>query len=309
MKVNRSAHHAGIVCLICMILLALCGSEVLAGKKKKTKKKKAPKIVETFRYVPAVEGGDRQEIGDIAIEVQSLINESENMPEIFAFSEADIDAAQIAWKQITGDPTAEIKNTYMYPTDRDGNKWINILGHPGGEMALPAFLVKVKNNTDHILNFSKDAKVYFKDGLSDEPVAPLVGLDGMTQWLLAMEQDFDANRKKGILSFNYPMGITPSLFRVRFGGTGMSTFVDKDALPGFGASGLLLFPSTLGKAEGASQEIEVLFFEVPSETNEAGEITKRSRMTFTFKQVPVKYWYDKQTKRWIEGEPPQPGDL
>lgn len=296
-----------IIALMGVVLLTLSGGETFSAKK--PKKRKPPKVEDGFRYVPVPEGGNRQTIGQVTIEVQSLIQESQKYPEIYSFTDADLDAAQAVWKQITGDPNAMIKNTFVYPTDKEGRKWIDILGHPSGEMSLAAFLVKVENNTDHILNFSKDAKIYFKDGLTDEPVAPIVSLDAMTRWLLEMEKDFDATRKKGIISMEFPFGISPSLFKVRFGGAGMSTFVDKDVLPGFSAKGLLLFPKTLGKGLEASKEIEVLFFEVPAEANKAGEITSRSRATFRFQQVPVKLWFDQEARRWVEGEPPQPGEL
>ena len=305
-----TARRIGVVALVCTVLFTLLGGSAIAAEKpKKTKKQKPPPIVDTFRYVPVPEVGNRQTIGDVTIEVESLIREGYQYPEIFAFTKADLDAAQQVWKQITGDPNSAIKNTFVYPTDNDGLKWVDILGHPGGEMSLAAFMVKVENNTDHILNFSKDAKVYFKDGTSDEPVAPLGSLDSMTQWLHGMEKDFDSDRKKGLLSIDFPFGITPSLFKVRFGGTGMSTFVDKDVLPGFSAKGVLLFPKTLGKSADTSNEIEVLFFEVPAATNEAGEITNRARATFRFRQIPLRLWFDAESKRWVQGDPPQPGDL
>jgi len=305
MHLNRSP-------FVRIALLGLLGLTTLflaTNAKAGKKKVKPPQTVESFRYVYSGEGEPKQDIGKITIETKSLINQDEDYPEIFAFTDEEFAAADGIWKQLSGNPAATISNKFLYPKDKTvGKHWVNILGHPGGEMALAAFWVKVTNNTDHILNFSKDSKLYFKDGLHEEPIKPMASYDAMVQWLITMEKDYDQNRKKGLLSLGFPFGLSPSLFMMRFGRTGDTGFVNKDVLPGFGASGLLLFPATLGKAVSSSNEIEVLFYEVPSETNTAGDITARSRCAFKFKQVPVKFWFDKDQSHWTEGEPPTPGE-
>ncbi|MBI5267883.1 MAG: hypothetical protein HY851_11690, partial [candidate division Zixibacteria bacterium] len=180
-------------------------------------------------------------------------------------------------------------------------RWINVFGHPSGDPFLIAFKVKVTNNTQHIISF-KDMRVFLTGEGIEEPKAPTDDYAMYAQWILEQEQDFESHRKKGILlDLPYPVGVATAVFLRRFPDWKIANIVYKEALPRFSASGMLLFPVTSGFSE-----IRVMFLEVPTKTDAAGNVTEKSAFEFPFKMIKRPSWFDeKETKRWVYGTPPE----
>lgn len=277
---------------------------------KKVKQKKPPQTRARVTFVPVDSTGSYQSLGGVEISVDVLTNRLRDYPDLFAFSRMDLDMAAAMWAAQGGEPMS-IPGVLK----KDGNDryWVNILGDPMCATGFAAFFVRVKNNTDHILNFAKDAKVYLKPQNAREPMPPAKTQQDYTaiqRALAEMDVAYENSRGKsalggilGIKTNSYPVGISPALFAMRWG---MSTntnmdFINSDVLPGFEGGGILLFPSLI---DASTTTVDLMMFEVPTGTDAAGQITQRSRFTFKFRPVVQKEWFHDQLKTWVAGEPP-----
>jgi hypothetical protein len=269
-----------------LVVLLMASEALYAGKPKY-------QVMEGTEYIIADSSKAKQTIGDVTIEVTSLCQDQYTFPEIYSFGDADQNA--LVAKGFN------FKNVSLwYPKDNEGKRWINVFGSPAGEPFLLAYKVKITNNTQHIISF-KDIQVFVSAAGLEEPTPPTDDYEVYAKWIFNQEQTFDKNRKKSILDFPYPVGIATAIFLLRFPDWKKANIVYKQALPRFSASGLLLFPVSSG-----FDDVRLMFLEVPTKTDAAGNITEKSGFEFPFKMIKRKAWYDKkQTKRWIYGDPPE----
>lgn len=249
-------------------------------------------VQEVPEYTLADGASATQTIGDVTVQVTTLNQDGYLFPEIFSFGETD--KAALEGKGF------KFSNVQLwFPPDSTGKQWINVLGNPSGKPNLLAYKVKITNKTKHIIRF-KEMQIYLAAPGSEEPISPTEDHSVFTQWIYDQEKTFEKTRKKGILSFPYPVGLAASIFDLRFPDWNRANILYKQVLPKFSVSGLLIFPATddLG-------DVTLTFYEVATKTNPAGAITERSSFEFPFKLVTRKLWYDsKTTKRWIYGDPP-----
>ncbi len=270
----------------------------------KEKRQKAPPTGSELQLVLDDPANAVQTRGKVTLEVKA-IGLYYDFPHIFGFSDEEISQIQ----GYGGNKVVDLNVFAYYPKDKaTGKRYLMLLKSPDAERFFPAFWIKLRNDTDHIINFSKDAKVYFQAPGSEEPVPPVTDLlmDVDTK-LLAWEAHFQQTRKKGLLDIPYPVGLAAGAFNYRFGRWQESGFQNKEVLPGMSASGLMIFGSVIEKT-AANQEASLLFYEVPTETNAAGEVTVKSRFVFKYRAQLVKEWLDREAGRWKVGEPPQLGE-
>ena len=269
----------------------------------KQKREKPPQVGTDVKWVADEASASSQTKGKVTIEVTPLDGSNfYDFPQIFAFTDEEINTAAGQ-----GDKKVfDLNVMAYYPQDKAKLRWLPMLSDPNGTRRLAAFWVKVKNDTDHIINFGKDAKVYLQVSDAPEPVQPVRDLKmEIYTKLLAWEVVFEENRKKGfLLDLKYPVGLAAGMFDYRFGRWQELGFQNKDTLPGLGSSGLLIFDVKL--EEKANNDMTLLFYEVPTDTSPSGEITARSRFNFKYHRQPIKEWFNRETMHWVVGDPPQP---
>lgn len=266
-------------------LFVVLAANPLAGKKYQTS--------ESTEYVIADSSKAKQTVGDVSIEVIGLDQDIYSFPEFYSFTQDDEKAFEAAG--------LKFENIEIYfKRDNEKKRWVNVFGNPKGEPFLFGFKVKITNNTQHIISF-KDLQVFLAAEGMDEPKAPIDDYNFYANWLLGQERDFEATRKKGIIDFDYPVGLGTAVFLRKFPDWKSANIVFKQALPRFTATGLMLFP-----VQSGFPSVNLMFLEVPTKTDAAGNVTEKSAFEFEFKMVKRPMWYeDKQSKRWIHGDPPE----
>lgn len=276
---------------------------VLAGIAAPLSATSAADEIKTFpitRWLSDGSGTAKQTKGKVTIEATLLqaINEYD-FPQVFAFTQDDLRAAKV----ISQD-SLDLGVAKFFHPDATGKTWVNILGSPDGKKIIATFWIKVRNDTDHIINFSKDSKMFVQITGLDEPVGPVKDLSAQVfPSLVRWEKEFEETRDKGFLSVAYPVGFAAKLFDWRFGRWQEASFQNKDILPGFSASGLILFSTALDTAQ--TEDVALMLYEVPTDTDAAGAITARSRFTFRFARSETKAWWNKDTGRAQFGDPPK----
>ena len=299
----RLADSVRPLALISMCLVLALGSALVAPRPAVAAKKPKYQVSEGFEYPSQETSPSRQAKGDVEIECVSLLTSAYDFPDVFSITGNDLKAIRTALKQAAPESKdTPLENTEMYyAPDAQGRMWINTLGSPDGKRAVFGFKVKVRNNTKHIIKMS-DVRVYLKMPDREEPVAPASDLMTYGKWILEAEQTFEQNRKKGLMGaiFKYPVGLSTAVFAYKFPNWDTANLMKKEVLPGFSASGYVLFP-----VESGSPDVSVLFFEVPNKTDDAGTVSGRENFEFAYKKIDQKYWYNKDDKIWHRGDPPE----
>lgn len=246
---------------------------------------------------------------ELEIEIISPLDE-ESHDDLFRFSLDDVS-------------DLGLPNTFMYYNKAsDGFCRCYTFG-TGTDHYFSAFMVTFTNNTDHILRMEgsriylipdngEPVKALGEIGNStlvkpSEKASPLpsgyLDRDGsLVDWATRMEAGFEGARKKGILSFQYPVGLASQVIRMNRENYNLANNAESEILPGFSYSGLLVFPVSIKDNVNAT----LAFYDIVTKTDMAGNIVEKTKFEFPLDRKIVKLWYDTESKEWNEGEPPQP---
>lgn len=236
-------------------------------------------------------------------------------PELFAW---DLKAMPSEWS---------INLSAFYPVSGDGKRYAYPFST--GDKSLNVYKIKITNNTGHIIKMS-DARIYMRvEG--EDPIKPvkkmgnakLVDLtppntsifklrtlipqsvidndqDCLVYWLTWMWQEWDKNRKKGILSLEYPIGFPSQVLVQNKRAFKLINDLDVEILPDDSYSGILLFPRLI-----IDNDVNIKLYEFSTKTDAAGNVTEKSNFDFKLKLAENTMYYDRNTTTWLQGNPPQ----
>lgn len=272
--------------------------------------KKAAEITLFPEYVLSERDAQTQTKSDVTITVTPLSKAGMyEHPELFAFHRSEIP------KEIADG----INFGNYYKKDYQGQDWCYTFGV--GDDQLAAFLVEVKNGTDHILRM-KDTRIYMevegKDpigavtALGDptlvprpgtEPITPLVpqsalaGDESLVHWLTYFEEQAERKRKKHTLfdsQYQVPIGLASQVILNNRQAYKLIADVGAEVLPGRSLKGILLFPVVI-----SFDTAMVSFYDVHTKTDAAGTPTEKQTYSFPLKLHRVQMqWDGDQEKRW-----------
>jgi hypothetical protein len=241
-------------------------------------------------------------------------------PNLFQFNVQNWDPS---WSKLTKTVN------FWYPPNKDGNNYANTF------VGMPAFLVSIKNSTGHILRMS-DARIYLiieeKDPIpaienfgntqvlpmqlvlySDKPEMASINksavdedeslLDYITRREVQIIRWLKDQRKSDNTYKKYPQYPLNLCFNTAF--THQNDYklineVGREILPDFTLDGIICFPYYLEKG----QKAKIIFYDVTTETNEAGTPTKKTQFDFSFQYEPAFMRYDELSKSWKDQAPP-----
>ncbi|MBN1253160.1 MAG: hypothetical protein JXA16_13565 [Bacteroidales bacterium] len=236
-------------------------------------------------------------------------------PEYFSW---DLDEMPSEWK--TNLKSFYIKHYdgkyYEYPL-RAGESFINV------------YRIKITNNTGHIIKMS-DARIYLRvEG--EDPIKPVTSFGNATlidvtpegtsamkmrdllpksvvdqdneTLIYAVTQiwyDWEKTRKKGILSFKYPIGFPSQILFQNKKAFRLINNVDVEILPEDSYTGILLFPRVL-----QDNEVNIKMYDFSTKTDAAGNVTEKSNFDFKFTLADGTHYFDRNNLKWVIGDPPQ----
>ena len=243
-------------------------------------------------------------------------------PELFFFQFETLNQRFLQNKQFTKKAI-----DYYFPPDKDDRYWCYTFG------TLPEFKVSIMNETGHILRM-KDARLYLV--MEDqEPVAALSQqgqpqlvktkillagkektvhisesfnardaslLDYITRLETSYYESFKEDRKKlkkGERIPDYPFGLMAGVYRKNFIKYKLINDIGREVLPGFSLTGILCFPYSLK----LGQKFKIMFYDVTTETDAAGNPTKKTQFEFGFTYNPKFVMFDSDSQKWRETKP------
>lgn len=246
----------------------------------------------------------------IAVEVLKP-SEALKHPELFAFGIKQLPESHYNFSTMG-----------LFPGDAQGRSWCYTFGF--GDKYLTALKVKLTNNTPHILRM-KDSRIYMVIP-GESPVAAVTVLgnaglqnvgtsekalylpksflekDGsLIHWLTQFEQEWDQTRKKGLVSFTYPVGFAAQVVEQNRKNYKLINDLAVEILPNFSYEGILLFPVVV-----SFEEAKLAFYDITTKTDPAGNTLEKTAFEFPLKLERVDTWYDKTEKKWMNGLPPAP---
>ncbi len=293
--------HVKMLAALCVVFLMVesCGSS-------------APKIAtRSFAEYTLTADQAKQTKKDVTIEVEVLKpSEMYRYPELFSFNR---DLASEGFYNVF----------VHYPQDEQGKSWCYTFGF--GEKYLAACKVKIANNTDHILRM-KDARIRLMIP-GEEPIEAVMrlgntvlvqvskkvvlpksymddaseeGPHSLVYWLTYFEREWERTRKKGLISFPYPVGMGSQVIALNKKNYKLINSVDVEILPALTYTGILFFPVAVSEYETA----KLMFYDITTKTDAAGTPIEKMSFEFPLKQEAVTMWYDNRLKVWKKGEPP-----
>ena len=290
-------------CFFLMILSALLVSCASTPKKIPTER------VSEYTVTPAAQA--RQTKSNVTLEAEVLKpSEAYSHPELFAF-----DIKQFPESHFN------FSTNNIFPEDAQGKRWCYTFGF--GDKYLTALRVKLTNNTPHILRM-KDARIY----LVVEGESPIVAVtelgsadlrsvavsekkqvwlpasylakDGsLIHWLTQFENEWDKSRKKGMLSFTYPVGFAALVVEQNRKNYKLINDLAVEILPNFSQEGILPFPAIVSWSQA-----KLMFYDITTKTDPAGNAIEKTAFEFPLALQEVDMWYDSAEKRWKKGLPP-----
>ncbi len=249
-----------------------------------------------------------QTISNVTIEVSPLSpSKSYDYPELFSF-------------QINNMPEYFKQNVFfstMFPKDLQGNSWLYTFGTEND--FLTAFKIKITNKTSHILRM-KDTRIYLVvDG--EEPIAATTFLGNsklvkvsestywpisyvesdksLIYWITYFEAKYNAERPKGFLSIEYPIGVASQVINLNKRAYKLINDVNKEILPDFSYEGILVFPAIV-----SFNKVKLMFYDITTKTDAAGNPIEKAKFEFNLRLDNVDMWYDNTEKKWKIGSPP-----
>ncbi len=250
-------------------------------------------------------------ISNVTIEVDPLSpSKIYDYPELFSFNYDDLPEA-----------LQTLNLSSYYPPDLNGKRWCWTFGT--GRFLLAAFKIKITNKTPHILRM-KDARIYlvvdgedpikavtflgnpqlYRVGEQGESVLPKSAIDGdesLIHWVTYFEEQYEKERPKGLLSMTYPIGLASQVIAFNKNAYKLINDVNKEILPDFSYSGILLFPHIISK-----KNVKLAFYDITTKTDAAGNPIEKAKFEFPLKLESVNMWYDDMQKKWKVGNPPAP---
>ena len=249
---------------------------------------------------------------DLTVELVPLSPELiYSFPELFSFR---LDQLPSEW-------TTTLSS--MYQKAEDGNYYEYPFG--ADKYYLNVFRINIKNNTDRILRMG-DARIYMIVP-GENPISPVVSFgdptlvrietpnskssillpqsavnnDGsLIHWVTAMYNEWEKNRKKGILYMEYPIGFPSQVMKQNIKAYNLINSVDAEILPKFSYSGLLLFPRFM-----EDETVSIMLYDLTTKTDAAGNVVEKSNFQFTLNLAESMMYYDRTNKTWVTGNPPQ----
>jgi len=286
-----------LMCLLVMVFISCAGSK---------------------RVIPTVTVGEYslndtgenlvQTKGNVSIDIEMLSPSSTyDHPELFSVQEQQLDN--------------RLDNVSIhYPPDKSGKMWAFTFGY--GKNVLPAFKVKITNNTNHILRM-KDSRIFLVIG-GDNPISAASKIgdyqlrivdekknilqpvsyirddkESLIYWLTYFENDYDSNRKKGFLDLPYPHGFASQVVKQNIKNYKLINGFNVEILPDFSYEGVLVFPTLVSSADA-----KLMFYDIITKTDNAGNVTEKVKFDFPLKYENVSFWYNANQKRWLKGTPP-----
>jgi hypothetical protein len=216
---------------------------------------------------------------------------------------------------------------FWYPPHKDGNNYANTF------MSMAAFIVSIKNSTGHILRMS-DARIYLIiEGKDPIPAISSFGNDKVvpTEMVLysnkpvmiqinksTLDEDksllnYITSREIEIINWlksnkdpkykkwpQYPINLCFNVASANKEAHKIINEVGREILPDFSLDGIICFPHYLENG----QEAKVVFYDVTTETDDAGNPTKKTQFEFSFKYNPKYMRYNKLSMSWEDQVPP-----
>jgi len=217
---------------------------------------------------------------------------------------------------------------FWYPPKKDGYNYANTF------MGMPAFFVSVKNSTGHILRMS-DARIYLlvegKDPIpafsnfgnpeivsmeiplyGDKPETAQINksaadgdgslLDHITRREVQIIRGLKEAKEKDTKYKDYPrypLNLVYNIAHINANAYKLINEVGREILPDFSLDGILGFPCYLE----SGQKAKVVFYDVTTETDDAGNPTKKTQFEFSFTSNPKYMKYNKITMSWEDNVP------
>lgn len=280
---------------VCMSLLSCAGPQKIM-------------VEEFYQYALAPSTPGTQTKSNVSITVEVLKQtEIYKYPELFAF---DIKAVPDVLPNLS---------FWSFGRPYQGKGWLYTFG-PGNE-TLTACKVKIENNTGHILRM-RDARIYLVvEGKDPIPAVTKMGDprlilidrekkqylpksaaerdDSFIHWITYLEQEYQRTRKKGLISFDYPVGIASQVVQQNERHYKLINAVDKEILPGFSSEGILLFPVI-----ASFDTAKLMFYDITTKTDAAGNPIEKTQFEFQLNLEKGKVWFDSDSNQLRFGEPP-----
>ncbi len=178
----------------------------------------------------------------------------------------------------------------VFPKDLNGHQWYYMFERSNAGMTV--FKVRIINNTEHILRM-KDARIYLIED-EREPLKAIGDINELKDWITSIENND---------SWSYA-GFGARVIESNRRNYTLINDLNKEILPGFEYSGLLIFP-TAPKPE--SINVKVAFFDITTKTDVAGNVLEKTKFEFPITNKAIDLYFDKENKRWKEGLPPVKG--
>ncbi len=221
----------------------------------------------------------------------------------------------------------KINLSTFYVRNTDDGKYYEYPFGAGGKF-LNVYLIKITNKTGHIIRMSgvhiyllvngenpirpvtnfgnaslvdvtpADASIYKTKTLL--PQSYIANDGSLVNWVTWIWGEWAKTRKKGFISFVYPIGLPSQILLQNRRSYNLINDVNSEVLPDFSYSGILLFPRLI-----KDNVIDIKMYDFPTKTDAAGNVTERSNFDFRLKLADGIMYYDLNTKKWIQGEPPQ----
>jgi hypothetical protein len=211
---------------------------------------------------------------------------------------------------------------YMW-FENEGKRWNYTFG--AGNIYLTVFKIKIKNNTGHILKMS-DARILLRiEG--EDPIKPVDRFGNPTleafetpkgsgkyiplpkskveddqtlvHWVTDIEVAYDKIRPKGLLYYEYPIGINSQILAQNRKSYKLISDVDVEILPDDTFSGILLFPVNI-----SYEDVSLRLYNFVTKTDPAGNPSERTNFDFNFVKTQNKMWLDRNEEIWKAGNPP-----
>ena len=260
----------------------------------------------------ALKSQNIQSQGGLTVELEVLnptLQCMQKHPELFAFDSKEL------YSKI------KTKAERWYDPASDGKRYCYTFGIQ--DYILTAALVKITNETDHILRMG-DARVYLRLEGEDPikavnrlgdcelhyidqkknvlPQSAIEGDESLVHWVTYLENYYESSRKKGLISFGYPIGLASQVIAQNKRNYKLITDVGLEILPGDTYKGILLFPAILSGEE--HEKANIKFYDLTTKTDAAGNPIEKVTFDFQFDIKVTHKWWDKNQKKWIDGEPP-----
>lgn len=213
---------------------------------------------------------------------------------------------------------------FWFPPDSSGEHYAYVFS------GMPAFLVSIENSTGHILRMS-DARIYLIiEGKDPIPAISRFGnrnfietelnMRGKAESVLLTESalKYDESLLDYIARYEiqfirllsskpkykkypkYPFNLKTVVAINNHDSFKLINEVGREILPDFSLNGILCFPFIMEP----EQDAKVIFYDITTKTDEAGNPIKKTKFEFSFRYTPKYVKYNEIIKQWEISEVP-----